>query len=79
MLQKPSSINGVGIIQFLLAAVFVIWLLFFPDTATRFAWPIPHHVAAMFIGTGFILRSFLGWHLWREKYWYRLRWIVWGN
>ena len=79
MLPKPSSINGVGIVQFLLAAVFVIWLVFFPDTATQFAWPIPHRLAAMFIGTGFILRSFLGWRLWREKYWYRLRWIVWGN
>ena len=79
MLQKPSSINGVGIVQFLLAAVFVIWLLFSPDTATQFAWPIPHRLSAMFIGTSFILRSFLGFHLWREKFWYRLRWIVWGN
>jgi len=33
----------------------------------------------MFIGTSFILRAFLGYHLWREKYWYRLRWMVWGN
>jgi hypothetical protein len=33
----------------------------------------------MFIGTSFILRTFLGFNLWREKYWYRLRWWVWGN
>ena len=79
MLRKPSSINGVGIVQFLLAAVFVVWLLFFPDTGSQFAWPIPQRLSAMFIGTSFILRTFLGFHLFHEKYWHRLRWIVWGN
>jgi hypothetical protein len=79
MLRKPSSISGVGIVQFFLAATFVVWLLFFPDTGVNFAWPIAPRLAAMFIGTSFILRTFLGYHLWREKYWYRLRWIVWGN
>ncbi len=79
MLRKPSLINGVGIVQFLLAAVFVVWLLFFPDTATQFAWPIPQRLSAMFIGTSFILRVFLGFQLFNEKFWHRLRWIVWGN
>jgi hypothetical protein len=79
VLEKPRSINGVGLIQFLLAATFVVWLLFFPDTGKNFAWPVVPRLTAMFLGTSFILRSFLGYHLWREKYWYRLRWIVWGN
>jgi hypothetical protein len=79
MLRKPSSIDGVGIVQFFLAAGFVIWLLIWPDTGVNFAWPIPPRLTAMFIGTGFILRTFLGFQLWREKYWYRLRWIKWGN
>ncbi len=79
MLRKPASINGVGIVQFLLASVFVVWLLFLPDTGSQFAWPIPQRLSAMFIGTSFILRVFLGFHLFHEKYWHRLRWIVWGN
>ena len=79
MLRKPSSINGVGIVQFFLAAAFVVWLIIWPDTGVNFAWPIHPRLTAMFIGTGFILRVFLGYHLWREKFWYRLRWIKWGN
>jgi hypothetical protein len=79
MLLKPKSITGVGIIQFFLALSFVIWLLFFPDTGGQFAWPVTPRLTAMFIGTSFILRTFLGWKLWREKYWYRLRWSMWGN
>ena len=33
----------------------------------------------MFIGAGFIARAYLGAHLWRQRYWYALRWQVWGN
>ena len=79
MLRKPSSIDAVGIVQFFLAAAFVVWLIIWPDTGINFAWPIKPRLAAMFIGTGFILRTFLGYHLWRERFWYRLRWIKWGN
>jgi hypothetical protein len=76
---KPRSINGVGLVQTFLAAAFVVWLLFFPAAGVNFAWPVVPRLTAMFLGTSFILRSFLGYHLWREKVWYRLRWIVWGN
>jgi len=79
MLEKPATISRVGIIQFFLASVFVVWLLFFPATGNKFAWPIVPPLSAMFIGAGFILRTFMGWHLWREKYWWRIRWLTWGN
>lgn len=79
MLLKPRSITTVGIVQFFLALTFVIWLVFFPDTGDRFAWPVTPRLTALFIGGAFIFRLFLGYHLWREKYWYRLRWTVWGN
>ncbi len=79
MLAKPKSFNGIGLVQVLLAAVFVIWLLFFPNRGVNFAWPIAPPLSAMFIGTSFIARLYLGFHLWREKYWWRLRWQVWGN
>ena len=79
MLAKPRSLNGIGLVQLLLASGFIIWLLFFPDRGVNFAWPIKPALSAMFIGTSFIARAFLGFHLWREKEWWRLRWQVWGN
>ena len=79
MLAKPKSFNGIGLVQVLLASIFVIWLLFFPQRGVNFAWPIAPPLSAMFIGTSFIARLYLGFYLWREKYWWRLRWQVWGN
>jgi len=79
MLPKPRSLTNVGIIQFFLALTVVIWLLVFPDKGVLFAWPVTPRLTAMFIGTSFILRTILGFRLWREKYWYRLRWSMWGN
>jgi len=79
MVAKPTAITRVGIVQTILAASFVIWLLFFPSKGTNFAWPIHPELNALFIGAGFIMRTFLGIQLWRQKYWHRLRWSVWGN
>ena len=33
----------------------------------------------MFLGAGFILRSYFGYHLWRDKYWYTVRWSMFGD
>jgi hypothetical protein len=66
-------------VQFFLASSFVIWLLFFPQTGTNFAWPIAPVESARFIGASFILRAFFGWHLWRQRDWLYLRWSRWGN
>jgi hypothetical protein len=79
MLAKPRSITGIGITQVLLAASFVVWLLFFPETGDQFAWPVVPAYTAMFIGAGFIVRTFIGIFLWREKHWPRLRWQVAAN
>lgn len=79
MVRKPSAITRIGVIQTILASTFVVWLLFFPSAATNFAWPIMPEMSAMFIGAGFIARAYLGVHLWRQQYWHRLRWQVWGN
>lgn len=79
MLRKPGSLSGVGAVQFFLALAFVIWLLFFPDTGGKFAWPVVPRLTAMFIGVSFILRTFIGYHLWREQYWHRLHWYQWGG
>ena len=72
MLAKPRALNGIGIIQLLLARAFVIWLVFFPEAGVNFAWPITPALSAIFIGTSFIARAYIGYHLWREKEWWRL-------
>ena len=79
MFAKPAGFNRVGFIQCFLAASFVIWLLFFPQHGDVFAWPVVPPLTAMFLGAGFILRSYFGYHLWREKDWYRLRWCIKGD
>jgi hypothetical protein len=79
MLATPAAVTRIGIVQTILATSFVIWLLFFPGTAWNFAWPIVPEMSAMFIGAGFIMRAYLGYHLWRQRNWHNLRWQVWGN
>ncbi len=79
MLEKPRTLTTVGFIQVLLAASFVIWLLFFPALGGNFAWPVVPPFSAMFIGASFIVRAYIGYFLWREKYWPRLRWQRAGN
>jgi len=78
MYLKPRFLNNIGLVQSLLAAFFVVWLLL-PGGGPAFAWPVTPRVTAAFLATSFILRSVLGYFLWREKYWYRLRALVWGN
>lgn len=79
MIPKPKTLNGIGLVQVLLASTFVIWLLFFPDRGVNFAWPVVPPLTAMFIGASFLVRAFIGLHLLIQKDWYRLRWQVWGN
>jgi len=79
MYLKPKGFNRVGVIQFFLASFFVFWLLILPGTGVYFAWPVVPELTAMFLGAGFILRSYFGFHLWRDKYWYPLRWSMAGD
>ena len=79
MYLKPKGFNRIGMIQCFLAAFFVLWFLLLPKTGVYFAWPVVPELTAMFLGAGFFLRSFFGYHLWREKYWYSLRWSMNGD
>ncbi len=79
MIEKPKAITTVGIVQIILAATFVVWLVFFPSTGWNFAWPVTPAFSAMFIGAGFIARTYIGYFLWREKQWAKLRWQVNAN
>jgi hypothetical protein len=79
MYPKPKGFNRVGTIQCFLAASFVLWFLIFPQYGKYFAWPVVPELTAMFLGAGFILRSYFGYHLWRDKYWYTVRWSMNGD
>ncbi len=79
MYLKPNGFNRVGAIQCFLAAFFVLWFLFLPATGVYFAWPVKPEMTALFLGAGFILRSYFGYHLWRDKYWHTLRWSMNGD
>jgi membrane protein CcdC involved in cytochrome C biogenesis len=79
MYLKPKGFNRVGIIQCFLAAFFVLWFLIFPQYGKYFAWPVVPELTALFLGAGFMLRSYFGYHLWRDKYWYSVRWSMNGD
>ena len=79
MYPKPKGFDRVGIIQCFLAAFFVLWFLVLPAQGKYFAWPVVPELTAMFLGAGFILRSYFGYHLWRDKYWYTVRWSMFGD
>ncbi len=79
MYLKPKGFNRVGVIQCFLAAFFVLWFLILPEQGRYFAWPVVPELTAMFLGAGFILRSYFGYHLWRDKYWHPLRWSMAGD
>ena len=79
MYLKPKGFDRVGIVQCFLAAFFVLWFLFLPEKGIYFAWPVIPELTAMFLGAGFILRCYFGYHLWRDQYWYTLRWSMYGD
>jgi hypothetical protein len=79
MYLKPKGFDRVGVIQCFLAAFFVLWFLILPEKGKYFAWPVVPEMTALFLGAGFILRSYFGYHLWRDKYWYTVRWSLLGD
>jgi hypothetical protein len=77
--EKPGSITTVGLVQVLLATAFVVWLLGFPGTGALFAWPTTPAETAMFLGAGFTGRTYIGYFLYREHLWLKLRWQLAAN
>jgi hypothetical protein len=63
-----------------IAAVFAVWMLFFPELAvTHFAWPVEPRLSQIFIGAGYIFRTGFFLTVALEPAWHRVRWIFWGN
>lgn len=63
-----------------IAAVFAIWMFFFPELAvSHFAWPVEPRLAQIFIGAGYIFRTAFFLTAALEPAWHRVRWLFWGN
>src|SRR6185503_3519285 len=71
---------GWGLLGAGAAAWFAVWFLFFPQfVPDYFAWNIQPRFAQLFIGAGYVFRTFFFLNAAFERSWVRLRWIVWGN
>ena len=71
---------GWGILGAATAATFAAWLLVFPESVPDlFAWDVHPRYAQVFIGTGYIFRTAFFLYVARQRDWFRLRWIIWGN
>ena len=69
-----------GIVGAFFAAVFAVWMLFFPDlVATGFAWVVEPRSSQVFIGAGYIFRTGFFLSVFFVPAWHRVRWIFWGN
>ena len=69
-----------GLLGAAFAALFAIWMLFFPEAVpTLFAWNVQPRFAQVVIGAGYVFRTAFFLNVAFEKDWLRLRWIVWGN
>jgi hypothetical protein len=76
----PRSRVGWGILGATAAAAFAVWMFFFPDSIARyFAWDVHPRYAQAFIGAGYVFRTAFFLNAARERSWFRLRWMVWGN
>ena len=76
---QPARL-GWGLLGAAAAAWFAVWFLFFPQfVPDYFAWDIEPRFAQVFIGAGYVFRTFFFLNAAFERSWLRLRWIVWGN
>jgi hypothetical protein len=76
----PTGLRVWGVIGAAVAALFAVWMFFFPQlVAPFFAWVAEPRLTQVFIGAGYVFRTFffLGFVL--NRNWLRMRWAFWGN
>ena len=72
---RPWAAAGV-----LLAATFAVWMFFFPRfIPTHFAWVVEPRLAQVFIGAGYVFRTFFFLQFILARNWLHVRWTLWGN
>ena len=64
----------------LAAALFAVWMIFFPQyIPAHFAWTVTPRMTQLFIGAGYIFRTYFFALFIFEKDWRKLRWAFVGN
>jgi hypothetical protein len=80
MIAMPRSLRLWGVVGALLAGVFAVWMLFFPQSIpTAFAWNVQPRAAQVFIGAGYVFRVYFFLLFVFVADWRRLQWTYAGN
>ena len=80
MIPVPRQFRLWGAVGALFAALFALWMFFFPSLIpSHFAWVVEPRLAQAFIGAGYVFRTFFFLLFVFEKDWRKLRWTPWGN
>ncbi len=76
----PRALRLWGVVGALLAAIFAVWMLFFPQLIpTAFAWNAQPRAAQAFIGAGYLFRTYFFLLFVFVADWRLLRWSYYGN
>lgn len=76
----PPAMRLWGLIGALVAALFAVWMFFFPQLIpSHFAWVAEPRLAQAFIGAGYVFRTFFFLQFVLGKNWLHIRWTFWGN
>ena len=76
----PRAMRGWGAIGALIAAIFAVWMFFFPSLVpSHFAWVAEPRLAQAFIGAGYVFRTAFFLQFVFARNWLHIRWTFWGN
>lgn len=80
IIPVPRSMRLWGLVGAAVAALFALWMFFFPSLIPgRFAWVVEPRLAQVFIGAGYVFRTFFFLQFVVASNWLRIRWTFWGN
>lgn len=80
MVAVPRSLRLWGLVGALVAAAFAVWMYFFPQMVPEhFAWNVQPRMAQIFVGAGYVFRTFFFLLFVFVQDYRRLRWAYAGN
>jgi len=76
----PRSLRLWGVVGAAVAALFAVWMFFFPSlVSSHFAWVVEPRLAQAFIGAGYLFRTAFFLQFVFARNWLHIRWTFWGN
>lgn len=80
VIPVPRSLRLWGVVGAAVAALFAVWMFFFPSLVpSHFAWVVEPRLAQAFIGAGYIFRTAFFLQFVFAGNWLHIRWTFWGN